>query len=98
MKSILQQDESKCYLCGCYEGNDHLDIHHVFEGSRRSLSEKYGLTVRLHHCRCHLFGVAAVHNNPNTNKMLKRKAQEEAMQRYGWTVEDWIEIFKKSYL
>lgn len=98
MKSILQKDEDRCYLCGMPENGDHLDWHHVFEGSRRKASERYGLKVKLHHIRCHLYGVAAVHNNPNTNKMLKRKAQEEAMQRYGWTGDDWLEIFKKSYL
>lgn len=98
MKSILQADEDKCFLCEMPANGDHLDWHHVFEGSRRQLSEKYGLTVRLHHIRCHLYGVAAVHNNPNTNKMLKRKAQEAAMQRYGWTVDDWLDIFHKSYL
>ena len=98
MKSILQTDEEKCYLCGMPENGDHLDWHHVFEGSRRQLSEKYGLTVRLHHRRCHQEGKNSVHRNNEVNLKLKRDAQEEAMQRYGWTVEDWIEIFKKSYL
>lgn len=98
MKSILQQDESKCYLCGCYEGGDHLDIHHIFEGPRRNLSEKYGLTVRLHHCRCHIYGDNAVHNNERINKQLKRKAQAFAMGYYGWSLDDWIGIFGKSYL
>lgn len=98
MNSILQKDDDRCYLCGMPENGDHLDCHHVFEGSRRKRSEEYGLKVRLHHCRCHLYGNNAVHNNENVNKQLKRKAQAFAMGYYGWSLDDWIGIFGKSYL
>lgn len=98
MKSILQTDEDRCFLCGGYEGGDHLDIHHVFEGSRRSLSDKYGLVVRLHHRRCHQEGPNAVHRNSETMKHMKATCQAQAMDHYGWSVEEWIEIFGKSYL
>ena len=98
MRSILQKDEERCFLCGMPENGDHLDWHHVFEGSRRQLSEKYGLKVKLHHRRCHLYGDHAVHYDVCASLDLKRKAQEAAMQRYGWTMDDWLEIFKKSYL
>lgn len=98
MKSILQTDEDRCYLCGMPANGDHLDWHHVFEGSRRQLSEKYGLKVKLHHINCHQYGIYAVHNNSVIDKELKRKCQIKAMEHYGWTVEEWIEIFGKSYL
>lgn len=97
MNSILQTDD-RCFLCGGHEGGDHLDWHHVFEGSRRKLSEKYGLKVKLHHWRCHLYGANAVHSNAEAMKELKRKAQAKAMEYYGWTKEDWIGIFGKSWI
>ena len=98
MKSILQKDDDRCYLCGGYENGDHLDWHHVFEGSRRQLSEKYGLTVKLHHFRCHQFSPKAVHCNSETMIELKKKAQEDAMRYYGWNIDEWIKIFGKSWL
>jgi hypothetical protein len=98
MKSILQVDEEKCYLCGMPENGDHLDWHHVFEGSRRQLSEKYGLKVKLHHRQCHQEGPRAVHRNAETMKRMKATCQKAAMDYYGWSVEEWIKIFGKSYL
>lgn len=98
MKSIIYQRDGYCYLCGRREGNDPLDVHHVFYGRNRANSEKYGLTVKLHHNSCHLFGVKAVHQNGDTKDRMQRNVQKEAMKYYGWSVEDFIEIFGKSYI
>lgn len=98
MKSILQVDEDKCYLCEMPANGEHLDWHHVFEGPRRQTSEKYGLKVKLHHIKCHENGIYAVHNNSQVDRELKRKAQIKAMKHYGWSVDDWLEIFHKSWL
>jgi hypothetical protein len=98
MKSIIQRDETKCFLCGGNPCSDPLDKHHVFYGSQRSKSEKYGLTVYLHHNKCHIFGGRSVHGNARVDRRLKRYAQRIAMEHYGWTVDDFRDIFYKNYL
>lgn len=97
MKSILQKDK-KCYMCGATGSCDPLDSHHVFGGPNRKLSEKYGLKVWLCHYKCHEYGSLAVHRNAEMNKRIKRLAQEAAMEKYGWTTDDFIRIFGKNYL
>ena len=97
MESIIQKDKERCFLCDENASADYwgLDKHHVFGGANRKKSEKYGLTVYIHHDRCHLNGV---HKYGFLDKELKRVAQRRAMKHYGWTVEDFIKIFGKNYL
>lgn len=96
MKSILQEEKDCCFLCK--RRDEPLDEHHIFAGGNRSLSERYGLKVYLCHSRCHIFGECAVHCNAEVDKVLKRYAQKKAMERYKWTVDDFISIFGKNYL
>lgn len=96
-KSILQDDTTKCYICGMSAGADPLDCHHVFGASNRNNSEMYGLKVYLHHNKCHVFGKNAVHQNAKINNALKAVAQQVAMTYYGWTVDDFRNIFGKNY-
>lgn len=96
MKSILQQDESKCYLCG--RRDEPLERHHVFFGAFRQRSEEYGLTVKICALRCHREGENAVHRNSRVCRSLQRKVQAFAMGYYGWTMDEWREKFGKSYL
>ena len=99
MKSILQKDKSRCYICGGYGTSvDPLDCHHVFFGALRSKSDRYGLTVYIHHNRCHIFGRDAVHVNAEVDRALKKRAQIAAMQRYGWSEQEFINEFRKSYI
>lgn len=98
MKSIIQTDREKCYICGRNAHADYwgLDEHHVFGGyGNRDLSEKYGLKVYICHDRCHLNGV---HKNAKLNQALQASVQKKAMKHYGWGVEDFIKIFGKSYI
>lgn len=96
MKSILQEDRTRCYICGMNAAFEPLDKHHVFGGlANRKLSEKYGLFVYIHHWKCHLHGV---HKNGELAELLKAEAQRKAMNHYGWSVEQFIEIFGKNYL
>ena len=97
-KSILQQDRDSCFLCGMNQNLEPLDKHHVFSGPYRKQSEKYGLTVYLHHHKCHIFGEDSVHRNIDVRMRLCKSAQERAMKRYGWTEEEFREIFGRSYL
>ena len=64
----------------------------VFEGRNRNNSERYGAKVYI--CRnCH----EDIHHHPNKWKWLKHNMQMILMQRHGWTEEDFIKIFKRSY-
>ena len=98
MKSIIQPDDTYCFLCGMNDHFEPLDCHHVFGASNRKKSEKYGLKVYLHHNECHIFGKNSVHKNSKISNLLKAKAQQTAMDYYGWTVEDFRKIFGKNYL
>lgn len=99
MKSIIQPNKDRCFLCGRpAQLFDPLDEHHIFFGGKRKLSEKYGLKVYLHHSSCHIFGENSVHKNSGICKEIQSEAQEIAMQHYGWSVEDFIRIFGKNYL
>lgn len=97
-KSILQEEIKYCFLCGQNPCGDPLDEHHIFSGANRTLSEKYGLKVYLHHNKCHIFGKHSVHQNAEVGKKVKAFAQQKAMEHYGWSVEDFIRIFGKSYI
>ena len=73
--TIFDQDQRRCFICGKYTATD---THHVFQGSNRAASDRYGLTVE-------------------TAVKLKDHAQREAMERYGWSLDEWRERFGKDY-
>lgn len=90
--SIIQ-DEERCYATGATNG---LQCHHVFKGSRRKLSEKYGLKVWL---RADVHRLMHDHNPPyqtleNDLKAIAQKAFEDN----GGTREEFRAIFGASYL
>lgn len=87
-----------CWLCGRTGGGDPLDKHHIFGGTNRKKSEKYGLTVYLCHGRCHLYGERAAHNCRETMEELHRRGQEKAMREQGWTRDEFREVFGRNYL
>ena len=96
--SIIQKSREHCYICKRNGYSDPLDCHHVFGGANRKKSEKYGLKVYLCHHDCHIFGKNAVHKNAEIDHRLKAKVQKIAMRHYQWSVEDFREIFGKSYI
>lgn len=88
----------ECFLCGRNGSGDRLERHHIFGGSNRKWSEKYGLTVYLCGDRCHRNGEYAVHRNKDTMAYLHRYGQEKAMKEQAWTVEQFRNVFGKSYI
>lgn len=90
--------EKRCWLCGRDGSWEPLDRHHIFGGTYRKKSEKYGLVVYLCHRTCHIFGKKAAHNCAETMLDLKQYGQKKAMQEQGWTTEDFIREFGKNYL
>lgn len=87
-----------CFLCGRNGATDPLDRHHIFGGPNRSKSEKYDLVVYLCRSRCHIFGHDAVHRNAEKMQQVHEYGQRLAMQRNGWTTEDFIREFGKNYI
>ena len=98
MESIIQKDKSHCFICGMNANLEPLDCHHIWGGSNRTKSEKHGLKVYIHHSSCHIFGENSVHRNAKVDKKLKTIAQKKAMRHYGWTTEQFREIFGKNYI
>lgn len=96
MESILQDNREVCFLCGGGRGLEPLDRHHVFGGAYRSLSERYGLVVWLHHSKCHIFGREAVHQCSRNNRRIRQYAQKKAMEYYGWSAEEYLQLFGKN--
>lgn len=88
----------ECWLCGANGSSDPLDRHHIFGGSFRKKSEKYGLVVYLCHKKCHIFGPISAHQNKETMDRLHEYGQRRAMQENGWTVDDFIKEFGKNYI
>ena len=81
-KSVIQKDKTHCFICGMNTNLEPLDEHHIFFGINRKNSEKYGLTVYIHHNKCHIFGKDSVHKNAEVDKALKQMAQKIAMRHF----------------
>lgn len=83
--------EGKCVICGRL---GYMHLHHIFEGSLRKRSDRYGMTCFL--CPvCHI-GERGVHMNAALNVKLKRAGQRKFEKSH--SREDFIKIFGKSYL
>ena len=95
MKRVMARE---CWLCGRNGCGDPLDKHHIFGGTNRKKSEKYGLYVYLCQDRCHENGPEAAHRNRATMQLLHEYGQQLAMEENGWTVEDFRFEFGKNYL
>ena len=93
-KSIIQKDASRCLIC---HSNIWLEWHHVFGAALKKKSEEHGLMVRLCHY-CHNEPPYGVHQDRERRRKLQALAQEQAMEKYGWSTEDFIKEFYKNYL
>lgn len=90
MGAVIIGTKIECAICGKPYP---LERHHIYAGTRRRISERHGACVMLcheHHRQAHLSSWVSVY--------LKRKGQEALMQREGWTVENFIAEFGRSYL
>lgn len=85
--SILQEDTSKCAICG---STYQLTWHEVFGGTNRLNSMKYGLCLRL--ClNCH----RSITNNNEFLDHWHKKGQQAFIEKYDL---EFIDIFYKNYL
>ena len=96
MDTIIKCDNK--FICFLFGRTDWIEAHHMFNGTaNRKKSEKYGLTVHLCHW-CHNEPLNVVHYNQETDTRLKQIGQKAAMDEYGWTVDEFREVFGKNYL
>lgn len=91
-KSIIEQEEGCCYLCGRWMKIR--EKHHIFGGSNRKWSEKYGLTVYLC-CECHR-GRSGVHFNAEIMDELHKTGQQAFEKHH--TRAEFMKIFGRNYL
>lgn len=91
MKSILQK-EKECWFCGRTDG---LELHHVYGGPNRTVSDRNGFTVWL--CRRHHTGSnQSVHMNSKMSLTVKCCCQSEYEKTH--TREEFRKLIGKSYL
>lgn len=95
MNSIIDNNyKERCYSCGKY---CQTECHHIFGGRNRKKSDYYGLTVYLCH-DCHNEPPNGMHYNKAHRGWLQHIGQKEAMEYYGWSVDDFRAKFGKNYL
>ena len=82
-----------CDLCGRYLP---IERHHVYPGPFRKKSDKYGAVADLCHW-CHNEPPDGVHHNRDMAEELKREYQIRLMEENGWTEEQFIKEFGRSY-
>lgn len=91
-KSVLVDDMEHCVITE----SPNVAIHHVFGGSNRKLSDKYGFVIPLRP-DWHNTADYGIHFNKVLDLDWKRRAQEYYEAHYG-TRADFIREFGKSYL
>ncbi len=93
MKSIMQKEDSGCYICTSYQG---LQNHHCIGGSgRRKLCDKYGLTVKI--CFNHHGGDQDIHTQRlDLLDVIRKKAQEKFEETH--SREEFIKVFGRNFL
>lgn len=88
----------ECFLCRRNGNGDRLERHHIFGGSRRKLSEQYGLVVWLCGSRCHREGPNSVHMNAKVMDYVHQYGQRKAMSEQGWTIQEFRNVFGANYI
>lgn len=96
MKSIMDTEPGRCYLCGRETGTE---LHHICGGSNRRISDEDGLTVylcHLCHWRCHNGS-----ESPKYRFKLHQEGQRMWLKHYGMAImmkgEDPTAEFMKRY-
>ena len=103
MRSIVQTDDSKCYLCGgtaYWNDNDvleRLETSYFRRNRTEKIVEKYGLFVFLHGEKCHRNGKQSVHRNREVRLRVQQDGQRAFEDKIG-SREEFRKIFGKSFL
>lgn len=93
LTSVFTDDMDHCI----FTGSPYVERHHIFGGSNKKRSEKYGFVVPLRY-DLHPNGVRAdMRYAKEIDTYLKQMAQRYFEEHYG-TREEFMEIFGRSYL
>ena len=92
--SVFTDDMDHCY----FTASPNCHRHHIFPGSRRKVSEKYGFVIPVA-SQLHEFGPDSIHENPNRGLDLKLKQMAQTyFEEHNGTREEFRDIFGKSWL
>jgi hypothetical protein len=81
-----------CEICGCQASG----MHHVYEGSNRRNSEKWGCKFPV--CvDCHTAGADALHRNDKALRYYKALYQRR-LEAAGWTRSEFVATMGRNYL
>lgn len=92
LKSVFTTDMDHCF----FTGTNRVERHHIFGGSNRARSEKYGFVIPLAP-NLHPNGVHAGPDSKLIDTRLKQMAQEYYETHYG-SRQQFIKEFGRSYL
>lgn len=91
-KSILS-NKKKCFVCG---KTGMLDVHHIYGGRNRSVSDANGFWVYL--CRwCHTGGGHSIHNDPEHRLDNELKQACQTVYERTHTREEFMELVGRNY-
>ena len=98
MDKHFSDEYRTCFLCKRTETSyNRLEVHHLYQNGNRNKSDEYGLTVLL--CAdCHRLKPWAAHRSGKTMQYLHEYGQRLAQKKYGWTIEQFREVFGANYL
>lgn len=89
--SLFPWKPGECLICR--RSDRPLQRHEVFHGPYRETSKRLGCWVYIcDYCHMRLHG-----SDGMNDKTLKRIMQKKAMEHYGWTTEQFREVFGKDY-
>ena len=92
--SVFTEDMEHCY----FTGSPNCHRHHIFPGTRRKASEKYGFVIPVA-AQLHEFGPDSIHENPNRGLDLRLKQMAQTyFEEHNGTREEFRDIFGKSWL
>lgn len=88
--SVLDKRQDIC--CICNRSDKPLQRHEVFHGPFREKSKRYGCWIAVCY-ECH----DKLHQGGALERGVKGAIQNMAMDRYGWTIDEWRLLFGKNY-
>lgn len=86
--------QGNCFLRGRWSD---LETHHLFGGANRKKADRDGLVVQLCHF-CHNEPPNGAHFNRDTMLYLHQHGQRIAMEKHGWSIDDFIREYGMNFL
>lgn len=89
--SIWSKEQNICFICN--RSDRALHRHEVFHGPNRTKSKRYGLWV----CLCYECHGRLHQKDSALDRGLKAATQLSAQKHYGWSVDEFRNIFGKNF-